>query len=271
MVIMFEEEQLDSVFNSISSTLSSPIEGFLIGGLAMIKNRMKIATKDIDIVFSNEDEAREFIGAAEKVGFKPDAEVPPEYEEMDTMMVLKDEEERRIDVFVRVVLGSLTYTESMKGRAGIFSFGDKLTIRTSSNEDIFLYKAITSRPRDVNDMEALARTGDLDWDIIEDEARNQPTPWKWIGRLFSRLGELEDETGIVTPLTSRLEKEAEIAQALEILLAVIEDRAIDRQEATQILREDEKFVDEVIAAMIVYGLIKEDGGKYILTGNLNDS
>ena len=37
MAIMFKEEQLDDVFNRIASTIDFPVEGFLIGGLAMIK------------------------------------------------------------------------------------------------------------------------------------------------------------------------------------------------------------------------------------------
>ena len=61
MVVLFQEEQLDEIFNEIASKIDGPIEGFLIGGLAMIKNKMKTATKDIDIVFENEDDARTFI------------------------------------------------------------------------------------------------------------------------------------------------------------------------------------------------------------------
>ena len=116
MVIMFKEEQLDDVFNRIASTIDFPIEGFLIGGLAMIKNKMKTATKDIDIVFETEDDARTFIEAAQDVGFELDSDLPPEYEEMGAMVVLRDGETRRIDVFVRVVLRGLTYSESMKSR-----------------------------------------------------------------------------------------------------------------------------------------------------------
>lgn len=175
---MFTENHLDEVFGRISSTVGFPVECFLIGGLARIKNKMKIATKDIDIVFSDEKEAREFVRAALQVGFYPDTERPPEYEEMNTITVLRDVEGNRIDVFVKAVMGCLTYTDTMKSRSRKISPGGKLTVHVSSNEDIFLYKAITSRPRDLEDMENLARTGGLDWDVIEREARNQPTPWK---------------------------------------------------------------------------------------------
>jgi len=265
-VVMFEEKQLDDVFTSISLFIEKPIEGFLIGGLAMIKNNMKTATKDIDIVFENDEDARTFIEAAQEVGFELDTELPPEYEEMDAMVVLKDGATRRIDVFVRVVLKGLAYSESMRSRASSICFGDTLTIRISSNEDIFLFKSITSRDRDLADMEALARTGDIDWETIEEEARSQPTPWKWIGRLFGRLIELEVKTGIVMPLTSRLRKEAEIGQAIEILLEILKANPIGRVEAMRILEEDEgAFIDEVFSAMERYGLVTEKDRKFHLT------
>lgn len=265
MVMMFKEEQLDDVFNEIASTIEFPIEGFLIGGLAMIKNKMKTSTKDIDIVFSDEESAREFVRAAQKVGFALDTDIPPEYEEMDTMFVLKDEEERRIDVFVKTVLGRLTYTEPMKSRAKAMPFGDKLIIRISSIEDIFLYKSITSRPRDLEDMENLARTGDMNWGSIENEARDQPTPWRWVGRLYCRLGELEDKTGIVTPIAKHLEKEAEIAQAIEILIDKLEGGSLTKENAMSILgKRKEAFVNKVFSAMKHYKLIKEEEGKYHL-------
>ena len=254
--MMFSESHLDDVFNRISSSIEFPVEAFLIGGLAMIKNKMKIATKDIDMVFFDEKEAREFIRAALQIGFRPDTELPAEYEEMNTIMVLMDEDQNRIDVFVKVVMGCLTYTDTMKSRAGTIHFGEKLTIHASSNEDIFLYKSITSRPRDLEDMENLARTGGLDWNVIEQEARNQPRPWKWIGRLYGRLKELEDETGIVTPLTKRLENEAVIAQAVEILLGQIGKAEFTHHRAKEILREDDEFVDDVIAYMNRYGILK---------------
>lgn len=269
MVVLFKEEQLDEVFNQIAVTIKFPIEGFLIGGLAMIKNEIKSSTKDIDIVFSDEESAREFVRTAQKVGFALDTELPLEYEEMKTMVVLKDEEDRRIDVFVKIVLGCLTYTESMKSRAKPIEYGNKLTIHTSSIEDIFLYKSITSRPRDLDDMETLARTGKLNWSHIEEEARSQPTPWKWVGRLYCRLGELEEKTGILIPIAKHLEKEAEIAQAIELILGFLEDGSQSKENIIERLgEEDATFTEEVIRKMLDMGLIRDEQGvlTVIITG-----
>ena len=182
---------------------------------------------------------------------------------MDAMIVLRDDEERRIDVFVKVVHKGLIYKDTMKSRAKEIQFNESLIIRVSSNADIFLYKSITSRHRDLEDMEILARTGDVDWEIIKAEARSQPTPWKWLGSLYGKLLELEERTGIVTPLMS-LEEEAEIAQAIEILIRALDNNPLDKEEAECILGEDERFVHDVLTAMKRYGLVKETDGIYHL-------
>ena len=263
MVVLFTEKELDEIFNEIAATIDFSLEGFLIGGLAMIKNNLKASTKDIDIVFSDEEAAKEFVEAALKVRFTLDEELPPEYEEMKTMVVLKDSENRRIDVFDRTVLRGLTYSESMKSRAKTIEFGDKLTIHVSSIEDIFLYKSITSRPRDLDDMEILARTAGLNWSHIENEARNQPTPWKWIGRLYGRLLELEEKSGIVVPIMRKLKEEAEDAQAIELILGFLEEGPVSKDNVIERIGEAE-FTEEIIRKMIELGLIREEQRSLIL-------
>ena len=250
--MMYGEGELDSVFEIISRSIAMPVECYLIGGLAMIKNGMKIATKDIDIVFSDEFGAREFIRAAAETGFSPDTELPPEYGEMRAMMVIKDCNDNRIDLFVGNVMGDLEYSEGMRSRSRAMNYGKLLRVNVSSNEDIFLFKSVTSRPADIRDMEILARTGALDWETIEAEAREQPTPWKWIGRLYGRLMELEAGTDIETPLTDRLAREAEIAQAIGIVLG----RKIQHtcQNLKEILMEDDDFIEEVMEYMRTHGL-----------------
>lgn len=258
MEVLFTEKELDEVFNKIAGTIGLSIEGFIIGGLAMIKNNIKATTKDIDIVFSDEETAKEFVEGALKAGFTLDEELPPEYEEMKTMVVLKDSDNRRIDVFVRTVLHGLTYSESMKSRAKTIEYSDKLTIHISSIEDIFLYKSITSRPRDLDDMETLARTAGLNWNHIENEARNQPTPWKWVGTLFGRLKELEGKAGITAPIMQHLEKEAELGQGIELILGFLEEGPLPKDEIiNRFDEEDAAFAEEVIQKMAGMVLIKE--------------
>ena len=73
------------------------------------------------------------------------------------------------------------------------------SLYVASIEDIFLFKAITTRPDDLADMASLAGK-EIQWNIVEEETRSQDESWKWIGRLHGRLEELEDEYGIPSPL-----------------------------------------------------------------------
>ena len=53
----FERDKLIEALDEISKQLKKPIEAFLVGGLSMIFHGAKLATKDIDIVFSNQEDA----------------------------------------------------------------------------------------------------------------------------------------------------------------------------------------------------------------------
>ena len=58
---------------------------------------------------------------------------------------------------------------------------------------------------------------ELDWGIIESEARVQPDSLEWIGKLFGRLEELRDDYRIVSPLLRSLRSDAALSQAFGIL------------------------------------------------------
>ena len=114
-------------------------------------------------------------------------------------------------------------------------------------------------------MQQLAETGAMDWNTIIKEANNQPTPWLWIGRLYGRLKELEEKTNITTPITKKLEPEAEIAAAIAILLSKLETRPLSLQDAATILQEDEEaFVKNVLTRMEQNQLITKKDTKYLL-------
>ncbi len=264
MVKDFDIGKLDRLMEEIGSNLHTEVKAYLIGGFAMMKNGIKDSTKDVDIVFNTEEEAKIFIDSAIEIGFLPDKDLPNEYEEMDMITVLRDQEERRFDIFVKQVLKGLTLTTDMQDRGKTIEYSH-LKILIGSNEDIFLFKSITSRPADLEDMRNLARTGSIDWKVIEREANNQPTPWRWIGRLYGRLTDLEEEYKIWTPLTNGLQREAEIAAAIELLLSTLQDRTLDTQEAARSLREnDMKFIEAVFNRMKDHGLVTEENGRYQL-------
>ncbi|MDO9537645.1 MAG: hypothetical protein Q7J68_04955 [Thermoplasmata archaeon] len=264
MAEMFRERDLDRAIRAVSEILKVEVDAFLIGGLAMIKHEAKFSTKDVDIVFPDSDMAGHFMEAALKNGFRPQSQLTDEYLDLKTICVLVRDDGMRFDLFVGKVCGALTYSEGMKSRARPIDYGGLLRVHVSSVEDIFLFKSITSRPADLNDMAKLALAG-VDWAVIEREATQQPDSWIWIGRLYGRLLELRDGYRVVSPLLGRLGNRWEISQSMGILLGRIEKAPLTFREAKELLREpDDSFVEKVLVTMTEKGLVFRKDGKYRL-------
>jgi len=253
----FKKGKLIEALDDISKQLKRPLEAFLVGGLSMIFHGAKLATKDIDIVFSDQKDARTFIKAANEIGFSDASNLGHEYIELKARCVLEGKDEVRFDIFIEKVCNALSFSQGMKARAQIMYDRDTLKLYVASVEDIFLFKAITSRPEDLADMATLAGK-DIQWNIVEEEARSQDDSWKWIGRLHGRLEELEEEYGIPSPLKGRIREEAEIAQAIDILVGRLERGPISLENAAEALKEDDNdFVNKVIKEMKRFKIVEE--------------
>jgi hypothetical protein len=253
----FEKNKLIEALDEISKQLERPIRAYLVGGLSMIFHGAKLATKDIDIVFSDQKDAQVFIEAAEEIGFKNVNDLGNEYIDLKARCVLVGEEEIRFDIFIEKVCNALTFSKGMKERSEKMYEKYNFSLYVASIEDIFLFKAITTRPDDLADMANLAGK-EIQWNIVEEETRSQDESWKWIGRLHGRLEELEEEYGIPSPLRTKIRKEAEIAQAIDILVGRLERDPISLENAAEVLQEgDHDFVKKVIKEMRSLKLVEE--------------
>lgn len=261
----FEKSKLIEALDDISKQLKRSIDAFLVGGLSMIFHGAKLATKDIDIVFSNQKDAQAFIKAANEIGFYDANNLGHEYIDLKARCVLEGKDEVRFDIFIEKVCNALSFSQGMKARAQKMYYRDTLKLYVASIEDIFLFKAITSRPDDLADMATLAGK-EIQWNIVEEEARSQDDSWKWIGRLHGRLEELEEEYGIPSPLKGRIREEAEIAQAIDILVGRLERGPISLENAAEVLKEDDlDFVRKVIREMKRLKIIEEKDSLFFLT------
>ena len=182
----FPQDKLVKALDEIAIQLPKSIEAYLIGGLAMIFHGAKLATKDVGIVFMDPKSAQTFIETAQKIGFNRTENLQEEYIDLGTRCVLEGKDGVRFDIFIEKVCNALTFSSGMKSRAEKKYDKKMLKLYVSSIEDIFLFKAITSRPDDLADMATI--TGkEIQWNIIRDEVKTQPDNWKWISRLYLRL------------------------------------------------------------------------------------
>jgi len=253
----FEKDELINVLDQVADVIQNDVEGCLIGGLAMIYHGVKTATKDVDLVFSSIEHASDFENALGEIDFQKVQDLPLDYERLCAQSVFKNDDDHQFDIFYRVVCNKLELSERMIERATeVFSKG-KLTLFAITPEDIFLFKSITTRPNDLDDMAKIMEMG-LDWSVIEDELRKQPNYWDWVHFHHSQLCELKEQYGINSPLIELFNEDAEIAIGIGTILSKLENNPMQKKEILQILdKDDEAFLEIVFNRMIEDELIIE--------------
>jgi len=202
---MFNESQLISELEKIGNDLKRRIKMFLIGGCSMVLRGYKLATKDIDVVFTSPSDLKDFVDALKGLGFQEILKLPKEYEVLGASAVLRDTKGFQFDLFHRQVCRGLEITKRMEERAELYRTFGKLNVYLMAPEDVFLFKSITEREADILDMRSLAERG-LNWDAIKKECTLQEKRRIWEYFLVYRLEELKSRFGIEAPIIKELWK-----------------------------------------------------------------
>ncbi len=161
---------------------------------------LKDATKDIDVIVGSGIEMEQLGDALARIGcFIPAIRGP--YKQMQASLIMENQDGFRWDIFVNVVCGGLSLSSSMKERALTLFSMDRLSVHMLSLEDIFVFKSVTSRERDREDMYLLFLQG-LDFEVIRNEIIKQNEQNRnaaWLAFFFNGLEELADRYSIVIP------------------------------------------------------------------------
>ena len=260
----FEQLQLFEILKTVSHKLEKEVEAYLIGGLAHILYGAKLATKDVDIVFDSFKNLQLFVKAMVTIGFYRVKDLTGAYQDLEAHSVLEARSGCRFDIFLNTVCNCLVLTESMKNRSKEVLSSGNLKLFAISPEDIFLFKSVTNRPDDLADMAIIAGYG-LNWNIIEEELRNQPEYWKWLPHYFRSLEELEQEYSIIAPAKKKLQKDAEISMGIGVIMNRLEEQPQSFDDIVKILGADDViFSRDLLDKMKKLGLIHEKGGLYYL-------
>ena len=202
---MFSNKDIEKAFEKTQASLEKPVSVFLIGGCAMTFRNLKPATKDVDALFEDEIQENDFLQALLKSGFN---ELFPgsKYLDLKAKDIVIDENGLQIDLFTRQVMGGLMLTESMKMRAEKHRQIGKLAIFLASLEDIYLFKAITSRPfpRDFEDLVTIQQSSP-DWNTIYKEYVDQVKGKPIEKNLLEKARKLT-EAGISNPFIKKIRK-----------------------------------------------------------------
>lgn len=205
---LYGKEKLLADLQAVGKKISKEITVYLIGGCAMCLRELKLNTKDVDAIFVSKHELKLFEKELLSLGYKITVNVDVVYEKLGAYSILRHSENAGFDLFHTKVCNMLILSEDMKKRATDYGTFDKLTVKLLSNEDIVLFKAITDRPRDIDDMELLIKGKvDFDWDVIKNECKGQAQHLKIEGHLYNRLLELFEKHQIRAPILSWLKNQ----------------------------------------------------------------
>jgi len=235
MRVGFGNEKLLEVFREVGAALSKRIEVYLLGGGAMCFRNQKNATKDLDLVFKNTADYAAFIKVVREIGFKEHLPIEETYKKMAAASIWQNQDGLRLDLFVKRVCNALSISESMEKRAETLGKYDKLVVKMVSNEDIILFKGITERPGDADDMAVIVWMSKINWNLILNECIYQSRKRSWYGLFYDKLSEIRERHGIDAPIKKqllKLDREFILKEAYENL----RKESMTREKALEILR-----------------------------------
>lgn len=200
---MFNKNELDELLIKIGLKIERSMKIYMLGGCALSFKGLKETTKDIDIIVTNKDDFNTLNKSMEENGFQSTSNRESEF--YLTALAVYKRDESRIDVFLKQIGKMLFLTNGMAQRAEKYKNYEKLGVYLVSNEDIFLFKTMTSREGDIYDCDRIMRTK-INYDIIYDEIveQSKEESKRWFFWIYESLCRLEDFNGIRTPIKKRV-------------------------------------------------------------------
>jgi hypothetical protein len=170
----------------IDKRLKKSIDIYLIGGCAMSYYGIKDATKDIDVLFKNNYDCADFFNAITKLGYETAEQYFPPLLQMEATFFVYKGNEIWVDLFVKNVMNRFELSDSIRRRAAETNLSTKkLKVYCLDPNDIFLFKSITPRERDENDLILLLTKTTIDFKTIHKEIAKQSTKYKDLKEAFN--------------------------------------------------------------------------------------
>jgi len=262
----FDSNYIENELEKINKNLSKQIRIYIFGGGAMSFFDLKTATKDIDVILISESEANELIKSLYKTGYNKIQTKDLVYINMKTREIIENKDGFRWDIFVSRVCGGLLFSKDMQKRAKPFKNLSNIKTYLVSPEDIFIFKAVTSRPRDREDMFSLFSHG-LDAGIIRSEILNQAQldeDKAWLSFFFVGLDELVSEYNIIFPEYNEFLKIAEEEMLEQIILKLIRKKPRSINDLLSILKCEREEIRPILKDLMSSNKISLFKEKYRL-------
>ena len=245
---MFDSKYIENELEKINKNLSKQIRIYIFGGGAMSFFDLKTATKDIDVILTSEPEANELINSLYRTGYNKIETKDLVYLNMKTREIIENKDGFIWDIFVGRVCGGLLFSKDMQKRAKPFKNLSNIKTYLASPEDIFIFKAVTSRPRDREDMFSLFSHG-LDAGIIRSEILNQAQldeDKAWLSYFFVGLDELVNEYNIIFPDYDEFLKLAEEDMLEKLIFELIRKKPRSINDLISILKCEKEEIKPIL-------------------------
>ena len=204
----YPEKNLFSIFDELSGYIKNEIKIYMIGGGALIRYGIKETTKDLDMIVEDNGNFEVLKNALFDINFHEVADVTPAYKNLCTSTIMERRNSPRIDIFIKKVCGGLVLTKSMKERASLKIRYNNIKIHILSPEDIFLFKAFSSREGDLIDCERIILKTKINWNVILAEyIKQQKAREGFFGIvILDHLETLQKRSGMKIPVIKKLSR-----------------------------------------------------------------
>jgi len=263
-MIIFDKTYIEKQLEIIDSHLRQQLTLYVIGGGAMGFYDLKAATKDIDVIVVTENEAKILLAALQASKYKNIEKIEPPYLKMKTRAVIENVDGFRWDLFVNIVCGGLILSKEMISRAQLFKKFKHIIVYLVAPEDIFIFKAVTSRPRDREDMFVLFSHG-LDTKIMKEEICRQAqldSSKAWLSYFFVGLDELVEEYKVIFPEYDWFLRTAEHEMMERLIVEFIEKKPRTVHDLALILKCEKKEVQQILDKLQEQGIISKKENSY---------
>jgi hypothetical protein len=263
----FDLKYIESELKDIGKIISKSVEVVLIGGANMMYRGLKAATKDVDIVVMNPNDLKMFSKGLDKLGYFEIKRLSKEYMNLGASVIMRNKDGFQYDIFHKQVCNALVLTPRIIKRAEKLGQFNNLSVLLMSPEDVFLFKGMTERAADLEDMRILVEQG-LDWKIILDECQEQEGNRIWEAFLHVKLEELQERFGIRAPISGKLRQISEQRLLGNIITSFLNEGRTYKEFSDHIKKKlpcSDSWVRKQISAMLKEGLIqrKRSGRTFI--------
>ena len=170
--MLADKQFLESLLDHIGKKLKHEVEGFLIGGNAMLYYGLKEQTKDLDLVFFQRKDLTGIIQIVlnhplyrkAKVLSELPYEIKPELRRRGKPTIIGNSDLPRFDLFYKYVFSVNVEKMFQKSKRSIRF--DLLKLKIIEPEDIIFLKAMTGRHVDVEDVARIVKKLKIDWNDI---------------------------------------------------------------------------------------------------------